>query len=250
LQSVIFHDRIDAANKLVEKLTWVLKKEQRDSSSIVVLSIPRGGVVIGDVVASKLNARLDVVVSRKIGAPIDPEVAIGAVMPDGSYFLNEDIMQTLNVPQDYIDAQVNAQMREIERRLMSFRGSKEYDNELKEKTIVLVDDGIATGATMLSAAQWLKTKQNCQELIIAVPVAPSDTVDRLKQVVGNNDKVLVLYTPQPFIAVGQFYEEFGQISDIEVKKIMKRHGYKINNDSNSNHGCTGGKSRSSEVIPP
>jgi putative phosphoribosyl transferase len=103
---------------------------------------------------------------------------------------------------------------------------------------------------MLSAAQWLKTKQNCQELIIAVPVAPSDTVDRLKQVVGNNDKVLVLYTPEPFIAVGQFYEEFGQISDIEVKKIMKRHGYKINNDSNSNHGCTGAKSRSSEVIPP
>jgi predicted phosphoribosyltransferase len=171
-------------------------------------------------------------------------------MPDGSYFLNEDIMQTLNVPQDYIDAQVNAQMKEIERRLMSFRGSKEYDNELKGKTIVLVDDGIATGATMLSAAQWLKTKQNCQELIIAVPVAPSDTVDRLKQVVGNNDKVLVLYTPEPFIAVGQFYEEFGQVSDGEVKKIMKRHGYKINNDSNSNHGYTGGKSSSSKVIPP
>jgi hypothetical protein len=80
-------------------------------------------------------------------------------------------------------------------------------------------------------------------------VAPRDTVDRLKQVVGNNDKVIVLYTPEPFIAVGQFYEEFGQISDIEVKKIMKRHGYKINNDSNSNHGCTGGKSSSREVIP-
>jgi putative phosphoribosyl transferase len=150
-------------------------------------------VVIGDVVASKLDARLDVVVSRKIGAPIDPEVAIGAVMPDGTYFLNEDIMQTLNVPQNYIDAQVNAQMREIQRRLMSFRGCKEYDNELEGKTIVLVDDGIATGATMFSAAQWLKTKQNCQELIIAVPVAPSDTVDRLKQVVGNNESFSSLY---------------------------------------------------------
>jgi len=225
---MIFHDRIDAANKLAEKLTSLLKQEQRDSSSIVVLSIPRGGVVIGDVIATKLHAKLDVVVSRKIGAPSDPEVAIGAVMPDGTYFLNEDIMQTLHVPQNYIDAQVNTQFREIKRWLISFRGSMEYDNELNGKTVVLVDDGIATGATMLSAAQWLKTKQNCQELIIAVPVAPRDTVERLKQVVGINYKVLVLYSPEPFIAVGQFYEEFGQVSDVEVEKIMKRHGCKIN----------------------
>jgi putative phosphoribosyl transferase len=228
LQSVIFHHRIDAANKLVEKLMWLLKNEHTESSSIVVLSIPRGGVVIGDVVADKLDAKLDVVVSRKIGAPIDPEVAIGAVMPDGTYFLNDDIMQTLNVPQNYVDEQVNLQMREIERRLISFRDSTEYDSELKEKIVVLVDDGIATGATIISAIQWLKTKQNCQELIIAVPVAPRDTVDRLKQLIGNNDKVLVLYSPEPFIAVGQFYEDFGQVSDDEVKKIMKRHGYKIN----------------------
>ena len=228
MQSVIFQDRIDAANNLVEKLIWLLKKEQIASSSIVVLSIPRGGVVIGDIIANKLNAKLDVVVSRKIGAPIDPEVAIGAVMPDGTYFLHDDIMQTLDVPQNYIDEQVNLQTREIERRLISFRGSKEYNNELKGKIVVLVDDGIATGATMLSAAQWLKTKQNCQELIIAVPVAPRDTVERLKQVVGNNYKVLVLYSPEPFIAVGQFYGEFGQVSDVEVEKIMKRHGCKIN----------------------
>ncbi len=227
MQSVIFHDRVDAANQLVEKLIWLLKKEQIASSSIVVLSIPRGGVVIGDVVADKLHAKLDVVVSRKIGAPIDPEVAIGAVLPDGTYFLNDDIVQTLNVPQNYIDAQVNVQLREITRRLMSFRGSKEYDSELKGKTVVLVDDGIATGATIISAAQWLKTKQNCEELIIAVPVAPRDTVDRLKQIVGNNDKVIVLYSPEPFIAMGQFYRDFGQISDGEVKKIMKNHGYKI-----------------------
>ena len=228
MQPIIFRDRIDAANKLAEELKQqLMKPEHRDSSSIVVLSIPRGGVVIGDVVADKLNVKLDVVVSRKIGAPIDPEVAIGAVMPDGTYFLNEDIILTLNVPQNYIDTQVNEQLKEIERRLISFRGSKEYDRELTGKTVVLVDDGIATGATMLSAAQWLKTKQNCQELIIAVPVAPRDTVDRLKQIVGNNDKVIILYSPEPFIAIGQFYRDFGQISDGEVKKIMKNHGYKI-----------------------
>ena len=154
MQPKIFRDRIDAANELAEKVKQQLKKpEHRDSSSIVVLSIPRGGVVIGDVVVDKLIAKLDVVVSRKIGAPIDPEVAIGAVMPDGTYFLNEDIILTLHVPQNYIDTQVNEQLKEIERRLISFRGSKEYDRELKGKTVVLVDDGIATGATMLLAAQ-------------------------------------------------------------------------------------------------
>src|SRR5438874_13658586 len=146
MQPIIFRDRIDAANKLAEELKQqLMKPEHRDSSSIVVLSIPRGGVVIGDVVADKLNVKLHVVVSRKIGAPIDPEVAIGAVMPDGTYLLNDDIMVTLN-------------------------------------------DGIATGATMLSAAQWLITKQNCQELIIAVPVAPRDTLDKLRQIVA----------PEPF----------------------------------------------------
>ena len=231
MQPIIFRDRIDAANKLAEELKQqLMKPEHRDSSSIVVLSIPRGGVVIGDVVADKLNVKLDVVVSRKIGAPIDPEVAIGAVMPDGTYFLNEDIILTLNVPQNYIDTQVNEQLKEIERRLISFRGSKEYDRELTGRSVVLVDDGIATGATMLSAAQWLKTKQNCQELIIAVPVAPRDTVDRLKQIVGNNDKVIVLYSPESFTAVGQFYADFGQVSDSQVKKIMKKHGYKIKSD--------------------
>ena len=105
MQLIIFRDRINAANKLAEKLMWLIEKpEQRNSSSIVVLAIPRGGVIIGNVVAGKLNARLDVVVSRKIGAPIDPEVAIGAVMSDGTYFLNEEIILSLNVPQHYIDA--------------------------------------------------------------------------------------------------------------------------------------------------
>lgn len=103
-------------------------------------------MLIGDIVAAKINAKLDVTISRKIGAPGDPEVAIGAIMPDGSYFINENIVGLVNVPQDYIDSGVSLQMREIEHRLTNFRGSKEYYKELEGKTIVLVDDGMATGA--------------------------------------------------------------------------------------------------------
>lgn len=226
---VIFRDRIHAANKLAEELKQQLKEPEKkgESSSTVVLAIPRGGVIIGDIVAAKLNAKLDVVVSRKIGAPSDPEVAIGAIMPDGSYFINENIVGLVNAPQDYVDSAVNLQMREIERRLMNFRGSKEYHKELEGKTLVLVDDGMATGATMISAARWLKLKQNCRELVIGVPVAPPDTVDRLKQIVEHHDKVIVLYSPASFRAVAQFYKDFEQVTDIEVKLVMKRRGYNI-----------------------
>jgi predicted phosphoribosyltransferase len=200
MQFIKFRDRIDAANRLAERLKCgeVSKGTLSSSSfsSTVVLSIPRGGVVIGDIVATKLDAKLDLVVSRKIGAPFNPELAIGAVMPDGSYFLNEGIVGMISVPQKYIEEQVKVQAKEIERRLMNFRGRKEYDTELKGKTVVLVDDGIATGATMLSAIKWLKTKQNIQVLIIAVPVAPPDTISKLKETLGNDDKVIVLYSPE------------------------------------------------------
>ena len=234
MQFIKFRDRIDAANRLVERLKCgeVSKGTLSSSSfsSTVVLSIPRGGVVIGDVVATKLNAKLDLVISRKIGAPFNPEFAIGAVMPDGSYFLNEDVVGMISVPQNYIEEQVKIQTKEIERRLTDFRGRKDYDTELKGKIIVLVDDGIATGATMLSAAKWLKTKQDSQVLIIAVPVAPPDTVSKLKETLGNDDKVIVLYSPELFGAVGQFYGDFGQVSNSEVKDIMKKHGYKTDNN--------------------
>jgi putative phosphoribosyl transferase len=216
-------------------------------NDIIVLAIPRGGVVIGDIISNILGARLDIIVSRKIGAPDNPELAIGAVMPDGSYFLNEDIVDMLNVPQSYITQQTNMQKKEIERRLQSFRGERkgggknsgsnynDYKN-FEGKTVVLVDDGIATGATILSAAQWLKTKQNCcKMLIVAVPVAPpppppslqsssnEDIVSKLNQIA---DKVIILYRPEPFYSVGQFYEQFEQVSDTEVREIMIRHGHR------------------------
>ena len=201
-------------------------KEERDrrQQSIVILAIPRGGVIIGDVIATELDAKLDIIVSRKIGAPDNPELAIGAVMPDGSYFLNQRLVNMLNVPQVYIQIQAHEQIKEIDRRLMAYRGSKEYDNEFERKAVVLVDDGIATGATMTASAKWIKNKQQCKRLVIAVPVAPAEVLDDLNQVA---DEVIVLYTPEPFIAIGRFYEDFAQVSDNEVKEIMRKYGYKV-----------------------
>ena len=229
MQSIIFQDRIDASKRLAKKLLWLKQdqlKEERDRrrQSIVILAIPRGGVIIGDVIATELDAKLDIIVSRKIGAPDNPELAIGAVMPDGSYFLNQRLVNMLNVPQEYIQIQAHEQIKEIDRRLMAYRGSKEYDNEFERKAVVLVDDGIATGATMTASAKWIKNKQQCKRLVIAVPVAPAEVLDDLNQVA---DEVIVLYTPEPFIAIGRFYEDFAQVSDNEVKEIMRKYGYKV-----------------------
>jgi len=212
---IVFKDRADAAKRLAKKLEW-LKKENP-----IILAIPRGGVVTGDVIASELGINLDIVVSRKIGAPHNPELAIGAVTHDGSYFPNVDITTMLNVPQKYIDSEISAQIKEIERRLMKFRGTKEY--HLEGRTVVLVDDGIATGATMFVAIQWVK-KQNPKQLIVAIPVGPKDTIDKLNETV---DKVVILQAPVYFNAVGEFYREFDQVEDYQVQEIMSKHGYKI-----------------------
>jgi predicted phosphoribosyltransferase len=144
-------------------------------------------------------------------------------MPDGSFFPNENIIRMLKISEGYINSEIDTQMKEIDGRLMSFRGSKEYGKDLQYKTVILVDDGIATGATISAASKWLKKKKNCKELIIAVPVAPKDIAEKLKKVA---DRVIILYSPSSFEAVGQFYHDFSQVSDNQVKKILHGHGYK------------------------
>ena len=212
---MIFQNRIDAAKRLAKNLEW-LKNEDP-----IILAIPRGGLVIGDVLASELGAKLDILISRKVSAPHNHELAIGAVTHDGSYFPNVDITMMLNAPQMYIDAEISAQMKEIERRLMKFRGTKEY--HLEGKTVVLVDDGIATGATMFVAIRWVK-KQKPKQIIVAIPVGPKETIEKLNEVV---DRVVVLQSPLYFNAVGEFYREFDQVEDFQVQEIMNKHGYKI-----------------------
>ena len=211
----MFSNRTDAGKQLAKKLEFVRKENP------IILAIPRGGVMVADAIASFLGCKLDIIVSRKIGAPDNSELAIGAVLHDGSYFPNSDVLKILQVSQRYIDLEKAAQMKEVQRRLISYRGSIQY--ELSGKTIVLVDDGLATGATMTVVALWVK-KQNPKKIIIAVPVGARETIQKLAKIV---DLVVVLAIPDFFNAVGQFYENFDQVEDIEVQKIMKKYGYNI-----------------------
>ena len=211
----MFSDRIDAGKKLGRKLEFLKGQDP------LILSIPRGGVVVADAIATVLDCKLDIIVSRKIGAPQNPELAIGAVLHDGSYFPNSEVVKMLQVPQSYIDLEKSIQMKEIERRLINYRGSMQYN--LENKIIVIVDDGIATGATILVAALWVK-KQKPKKVIIAVPVGSKDSIQKLKKIA---DEVVVLHAPDFFNAVGEFYKDFEQVEDESVLEIMRRYGYEV-----------------------
>ena len=213
---MMFKNRIDAAQRLASKLEW-LKKEDP-----VILAIPRGGVITGDVIAKTLGLPLDIIVSRKIGAPYNPELAIGAVIHDGSFFPNSNLITALGIPQSYLDEQIADNVKEVRRRLVKFRGRIDYD--LKGKTVVIVDDGIATGATVFVALDWIK-KQGPKRVIVAIPVGPQDTIDRLRQMA----EVVVLHDPAVFGAVGEFYDSFDQVEDYQVSEIMRSYGFESEN---------------------
>jgi putative phosphoribosyl transferase len=209
---LIFKDRVDAAQKLAKRL------ENLKAEEPVILAIPRGGVVIGDVIAKTLGTKLDIIVPRKVGAPQNPELAIGAVMSDGSFFPNRSIIDALHVPKKFIEQEIASELKEIERRLMKFRGNTKYD--LQGRTVVLVDDGIATGATMFAAVEWVK-KQNPKRVIVAIPIGPRDTIERLSKVA----EVVVLDAPVFFNAVGEFYDVFEQVEAFQVIQILSRYGH-------------------------
>lgn len=212
---MLFKDRTEAAVLLAEKLEWL--KDQGPRDSLLVLAVPRGGVVTGDVIATSLGVNLDIIVAKKIGHPSNPELAIGAVMHDGTFIPNETILNWLDIPYEYITDSISILTKEIERRIMIFRGSKEYD--LAGKVVILVDDGVATGTTLFAAIMWLK-RQKLRRLIIAIPVGPRDTIEKLRETV---DQVIVLHSPTMFQAVGAFYEDFSQVSDDEVIEIMQKY---------------------------
>lgn len=208
---LIFIDRRDAGRRLAEVLA------SRDLADPVVLGVPRGGVVVAFEVARVLAAPLDVVIPRKIGAPTNPELAVGAVAQDGTLVLDEAMVRTVGVSEAYLRREAERQNREIERRLKLYRGTRPAV-DLAGATVIVVDDGIATGATVLAALRGLRS-QEPDRVVLAVPVAPPDTLERLA---SEADEVVCLATPEPFYAVGQFYRHFEQTSDEEVVELIER----------------------------
>ncbi|MEN6371140.1 MAG: phosphoribosyltransferase [Armatimonadota bacterium] len=207
----VFEDRADAGKKLAKAL------EQYQGTDALVIAVPRGGVVVGYEIAAALDLKLDVVVPRKLGAPDQPELAIGAVAPwnEGNAILDEHAISYLGVTQDYIQKETERQLIEINRRLREYRGTIDPPN-ISGRTVIVVDDGIATGYTIEAALHSLR-KLNPGRIILAVPVAAPDSLWRISRLV---DEVHVLMTPTPFFAVGSWYIEFGQTSDEEVIELL------------------------------
>ncbi len=181
-----------------------------------VLAIPRGGVVVGAAVAKVLNAPLDLIVPRKLRSPYNPELAIGAVAHDGTVYLDVGLGESLGVDEAYLQEEVRYQRQEIARRLAIYRGSDEYP-PLDQWTGLVVDDGIATGSTMIAALRAVR-RMACRQVIAAVPVAPAEGLQRLR---AEADHVVCLHAPAIFYAVGQFYEDFSQTTDEEVVALLR-----------------------------
>jgi predicted phosphoribosyltransferase len=209
-----FKDRFAAG----ELLASVLGRYKNERERVTVIGIARGGVIVADPIAQKLNADLDIIVPRKLRSPYNSENAIGSIMHDGSVYLDTPTLVSQHeISNEYIEMEKLEQKKEMERRLTVYRPySREY--KIRYRTVILVDDGIATGATMIAAARWIR-KQSPKQLIIAAPVAPKLVVERLKE---EADQIEVVRNPSEFKAVEQFYQEFAAVSDDQIVQIAKR----------------------------
>jgi predicted phosphoribosyltransferase len=207
----MFHNREDAARRLAAKLKDLPLRDP------LVLAIPRGGVVTGAVLARELGAELDVVLSRKLRAPGQPELAVGAVSEDGRVYLNPDVREFAERLEDFLAQERRYQLTEIARRARLFRAVRPAA-AVAGRSVIVTDDGIATGSTMIAALQAVQAQQP-YEVIVAVPVASRD---RLEEVRRWCDEVICLIVPQQFWAVGQVYEDFTPVEDEEVVEVLRR----------------------------
>lgn len=210
LRVTLFHDRTEAGKKLGAALS-----EFKGRNS-VVLGIPRGGVVVAYEVAKALGAPLDIVVTRKIEAPGEPEYALGAVTQEGDVIMDRQAAESLGASQEYLDAQIEKKRGEVNERMKKFRGDAPYP-DLEGKVVIIVDDGIATGSSVGAAVMSVR-KRKPREIVVAVPVAPKDAVETLT---GDGNRVVCLETPGPFLAIGEFYAVFSQVEDEEVKNVLE-----------------------------
>ncbi len=214
-----FSNREEAGRALAEAL-----ERYKGNPDVVVLGIPRGGVVVAAKVAEELGAPLDVVISHKIGAPGNPELAIGAITSTGLIVLDDELLSLLNVPESYLDAEIERQRQELEKKLRYYRQGRD-PLPIEDKVVIVVDDGIATGSTMVASLRALKRLEP-RKLIVAVPVAPMEAE---KRVMKEADEVVVLLVPASFWAVGAYYGDFRQVSDEEVVSLLEKFG-KIRNE--------------------
>ena len=207
---MLFRDRLDAGRQLAERLT-----EYADRPDVCVLALPRGGVPVAFEVARALHAPLDLFLVRKLGLPGHEELAMGAIASGGVRVLNEDLVRTLRVPQEDIDAVAAAEQRELERREHEYRDDRPAP-DVRGRTVILVDDGLATGSTMRAAVAALR-RQLPARIVVAVPVGAAETCADFS---GEADEVVCARTPAPFHAVGLWYGDFAQTSDEEVRDLL------------------------------
>jgi putative phosphoribosyl transferase len=207
----MFHNREDAGRQLAAKF------KGRVLLDPLVLAIPRGGIVTGAILAKELDAELDVVLSRKLRAPGQPELAIGAIAEDGQVYLNHHAEKFLDALKEYLEQERQRQLGEIARRRDLFRAARPQAR-ISGRTVIVADDGIATGSTMIAALQAVRA-QKPHELIVAVPVA---SPERLQEVRRWCDEAFCLLSPVTFWAVGQFYADFSQVEDDQVVEILRQ----------------------------
>jgi putative phosphoribosyl transferase len=206
-----FRDRTEAGRLLVAELGHYKSKPD-----VIVLGLTRGGVPVAAEVASALQAPLDVVVVRKLGVPFQPELAMGAIAGDGTEVLDRDLVHELGISNNEVEAVIAEERAEVERRERLYRGGRP-PLDLKERTAILVDDGLATGSTMLAAVAFAR-KRLAKRVVMAVPVASAEAIDKLRTKV---DECVCLATPEPYFAVGLWYSNFLQVNDTEVMKLLE-----------------------------
>ena len=218
-------DRESAGNILGETLKEIVKKEDRNNT--FVLGIPRGGIIIAEVIARKLACELDIFIVKRLRSPYNEELAIGAVTEDGTTFLNELIIEELKISQEFIEGEISHQLQEIKRltQLYNHKNKSSLERnaiDFKNKTIVIVDDGAATGSTIIATIRSVRKNMNPKRLIIAVPVSPKATINRLNN--EEIDQIEVITSPQNrnFVSIEQYYQNFDQVTDKQVIKIIQR----------------------------
>ncbi len=207
-----FRDRYEAGRLLARGLA-----RYRHDPRLLVLGLPRGGVPVAYEIAQALGAPLDVFIVRKLGVPGQEELAMGAIATGGVRVLNEDVVDYLSIPDDIVDEVAAREQRELERRMRLYRGNQPPP-AIEGRTVILVDDGLATGATMRAAVAALR-QQRPARLVVAVPTAAAETCAALRDAV---DDILCAITPEPFDGVGRWYEDFGQTGDDEVRGLLAR----------------------------